>query len=91
MQQEADDLKKQVEDARYQQKEAEQEAIENDLKLSEALKRVSHLESGQYGLTEAINEIKGEKISKIFIKYFEYLPKIGCYMKESDWLFYERI
>ena len=38
---------------------AEADAQEIDLKLTEALKRVELLESGQYGLKEAINEIDG--------------------------------
>ncbi|XP_076803761.1 centrosomal protein of 290 kDa-like isoform X2 [Clavelina lepadiformis] len=48
-------------EAEAQRTAAEQEAQENDTKLTEALKRVSLLESGQYGLTEAVDEIKEHK------------------------------
>ena len=38
---------------------AENDASESDKKLLQAQKRIVLLESGEYGLTEAIKEIKG--------------------------------
>ena len=41
---------------------AEDDARDTEIKLTEALKRISLLESGQYGLPEAVAEIKGRII-----------------------------
>ena len=45
--------------AKEQLQKAESDASESDRKLIQAQKRIVLLESGEYGLTEAIKEIKG--------------------------------
>nr|CAB3229962.1 centrosomal protein of 290 kDa [Phallusia mammillata] len=58
---------------------AEDEAQTNDSKLTEALKRISQLESGQYGLTDAVNEIKdcNDQIRKRELKIQELTKHIN--------------
>ena len=54
-----DELCQQLELATKHRGEAEKDSEEIDKKLTDALKRVALLECGQYGLTEAVGEIKG--------------------------------
>jgi len=48
-----------VREAQKDRSVAEEDARETEIKLAEALKRMTMLESGQYGLPEAVAEIKG--------------------------------
>lgn len=53
------DMEDGMKDAESHRKAAEEEALMKDRRMNEAYKRIGDIESGEYGLSEAVHEIKG--------------------------------